>query len=184
MKQVYADLAYLQEPHSAGLCSLQVTPREWLASDPVIDFESGRVMQTIPLQAGKFWLGMQLTQGSYYYLETPKNDKAGDSYVVTAGGLLNTFNYQFQQVLETMKQSELVAVLTDRNKRKKIIGDTAGGLKMVVTHSHKNNPGEEKLSIDFTYQCEGLPPYYNPDNTPDGIGNFLINANGDFLLIG
>lgn len=184
MKQVYGDIAYLQEQHSAGLISLQVTPREWLAQDPVIDYDTGKVLQAIQLAAGKFWLSMQLVPAGYTFEETPKTAKGGDYYEISAGGLLNTFNYEFQQVLETIKRSELVCVITDRNKRRKLIGDTQTGMRLSVSHTHKNNPGEEKIMLDLNYQCEDLPPYYNPDNTPDGIGNFLINSNGNFLLIG
>lgn len=183
MKQVYADLEYKQQLHIAGLCSMQITPREWLAADPVIDFETGRVLQAITLKDDKFWLSLQLTQGSYNYQESPKSSKSGDYYEVSAGGLLNTCNYAVQQILESLRRSELVVTLTDRNQRRKIIGDTNGAMKLAITHTHKNNPGEERLTLDLAYQCDDAPPYYNPDNTPDVVGNFLINVNGDFLLV-
>lgn len=184
MKQVYANLSYLKQMHSAGLCGIQITPREWLVQDPVIDFESGRVLQAPALKSDKYWLYLQLTPPSYNYEENPKASKSGDYYEVSASGLLNSFNYQFQQILGTLRMHELVTVLTDRNQRRKIIGNSENAMKLAVTHTHNNKPGEEKLSLDFACQCEALPPYYNPDNTPDTIGNFLINSNGDFLLIG
>ena len=183
MKQVYADLAYQQQLHIAGLCSMQIAPRQWLASDPVIDFETGRVLNAIELQSDKFWLSLQLTQGSYNYSAVPKTSKSGDYYEVSAGGLLNTSNYQVQQILESIRRSELVVTTNDRNQRRKIIGDSKSAMKLTITHTIKNNPGEEKVLLDLFYQTDDAPPYYNPDNTPDAVGNFLINANGDFLLV-
>lgn len=184
MKQVYSDLKYQQDIHTAGIWKMQITPREWLASDPVIDFETGIVLQAVALKANKFWLAVELTPRSYDYQETPKNVKSGDYYEISATGLLNTFNSALQQVLETIRYSELVAVITDRNKRRKLIGNTTAGMKLSITHNHKNAPaGLETLQLSLSAQLEDLPPYYNPDNTPDILGNFLIDSNGNYLLV-
>lgn len=184
MKAIYSDLKYLQQLHSAGLVSMQITPREWLAADPVIDFETGRVLETIQLKPNRFWLSVQFTPASFSFAENPKDTKSGDYYEVSTGGLLNTFNYALQQVLETIRYSELVVTVKDKNKRRKIIGDTQAAMELKVTHTHQSEPGIEKVQLDLTYSAEGLPPYYNPDNTPDALGNFLVNSTGDFLLVG
>lgn len=162
---------------------MQVAPREWLNTDPVIDFETGRVMQALELKSGKYWLSLQLTQGSYYFSAVPKTSKSGDYYEVSAGGLLNSCNYAIQQILETVRRSELIVTTDDKNLRRKIIGDTQTAMKLAITHTIDNKTREEKLSLDLAFECKGLPPYYNPDNTPDAVGNFLVDYNGNFLLI-
>ncbi|HVZ97978.1 MAG TPA: hypothetical protein VG847_13945 [Chitinophagaceae bacterium] len=184
MKQVYGDLIFQESIHSAGLWKVDITPREWLYADPVIDFATGTVLNAVTLKANKFWLRMQLTPASYDYSETPKNVKSGDYYEIALSGLLNTFNPPLQQIIETIRFSDIVAIVFDRNQRRKLFGNTNNGLKLTVTHSHKNTPaGVEQLAISLTGQSEILPPYYNPDDTPDIEGNFLIDADGNYLLI-
>lgn len=185
MKSVYSDLIYQKDIHSAGIWKMQITPREWLSADPVIDFETGVVLNAVTLLPNKFWLQLQLTPRSYDYQEIPKTTKSGDYYEVSAVGLLNTFNSQLQQVLETIRYSEVVAVVYDRNKRRKLAGTSSAGMKLSVTHFHKNAPvAVQQLQISLASQSEYLPPFYNPDNTPDILGNFLIDANGNYLLVG
>jgi hypothetical protein len=184
MKQVYSDIKYQKQIHSAGLWYLQITPREWLAKDPVVDFETGRVLEALQVINDKFFLSLELTPPSYDYKSIPKATKSGNIYNISLSGLLNTFNYSLQQVLESIKYSELVVVLTDRNKRRKVIGDTQSGMELSITHTHKNAPrGEEQIQLDFTYTSNNQPPYYNPDNTPETTGNFLIDSNGNYLLV-
>lgn len=184
MKQVYSDLKYLQTIHAAGICKMQITPREWLASDPVVDFETGEVLQAVSLKANKFWLAVELTPPSYDYNETLKNAKSGDYYEISASGLLNTFNSALQQVFETIRYSELVAIIYDRNKRRKLVGNSGAGMRLALVHTHTNTPaGVESLAVTLAAEFEDLPPFYNPDNTPDILGNFLIDANGNYLLV-
>jgi hypothetical protein len=50
-------------------------------------------------------------------------------------------------------------------------------------YSLKNNPGEEKITINMIMESEDPAPYYNPDNEPEIIYNFLENLDGNFLLV-
>lgn len=183
MKQTYGDINYLQQQHVAGLCNMQVTPREWLQSDPIIDFATGKVLITPTLKAGRFWLQMQMVPQSYNYDVQTKDSKAGTYKEIKAGGTLNVFNYRLQQILETIEKSDLVTVIDDRKGRKRIIGNTTSAMKLSYEISHKNNPGMEKISLQLTYTSEIVPPYYNPDAVPDLDQNFLIDSDGNFLLV-
>lgn len=185
MKSVYSDIKNISGEHIAGIVDIMITPREWLAADPVIDFETGKVLQALSLKTNKFFLLLQLANASYSYEEKPKASKSGDYYEISASADLNTFNYSIQQALETLRYSECIAVIRDRNKRRKLIGMGYSAMKLSVTHSHKNAPSsEEKVTLDLVYESEGLPPFYNPDNTPDILGNYLIDSNGNYLLVG
>lgn len=183
MKQVYGSIKPVSGLHVAGIINLEVVPREWLAADPEIDFITGKVLNILSLVPGKFMLGLQLVHWSYLFDEIPKESKSGDYYQVSLSGSLNTFNYQVQQYLSTLKQSELVAIVTDRNKKKKVIGDTASGMKLSVGHTQKNDPHKEEVQIELYYECEDFPPYYNIDNSPDILGNYLIDSDGNYLLV-
>lgn len=185
MKPLYSDLSYRTGLHKAGIKHLQITPREWLAEDPAIDFATGQVLNTPTLKEGKFWLLLQLTRKSYEFNEVPEGSKSGDFYKITVGGLLNTSNAAIQQVLETIRYSELVMIVNSKyDSKRKIIGNTQMGLRMRITHTEKNAPdSEEKVQLDFIAETEGLSPYYNPDNASLEYGNFLINNDGDYLLV-
>lgn len=185
MKSVYSDLKNITGGHSAGIVDVMITPREWLATEPVVDFETGKILQALSLKTNKFFLLLQLAPYSYNYEAKPKASKSGDYYEVNASGDLNTFNYSLRQVVETLRYSECVAIVRDRNKRRILIGNGEDAMKISIFHSIKNgNSAEEKTTIDFSFECDEAPPFYNPDNTPDILGNYLIDSDGNYLLVG
>jgi hypothetical protein len=183
MKSIYADIAPATGPHNGSICSVYVIPREWLAADPVIDFETGRVLIAAELKENKFWIRMDLLQQTYDFEETPKSNKSGDYKESALSGELNLYNYMIRQQLETLRRSQPVVLLTDMNKRRRLIGDTETGMIFSYNYSLKNNPGEEKITINMIMESEDPAPYYNPDNEPEIIYNFLENLDGNFLLV-
>jgi hypothetical protein len=184
MKPAYSDLIYQKVIHSAGLWKMVIIPREWILDDLLIDFETGRVMDIPAIDGTKFWLQLECTDLSYEYAENPKKTKSGDYYEVNISGSLNTFDFGLQRVLETVRMSELVVIMTDRNKRRKIIGSRENGMALKITHVVKNaSHSQEELQLDLTGMFEELPPFYNPDNAPETGGNFLIDSDGNYLFV-
>lgn len=183
MKSIYADIAPIDGSHNGGICSVYVIPREWLAADPVIDFETGRVLTAAQLKDNMFWIRMDMLQPTYLFKETPKSNKSGDYTESTLTGDLNWYNYLVRQQLETLRRSQPVILLTDMNQRRRLIGDTETGMIFSYAYSLNNNPGEEKVSLNMIMETEDPAPFYNPDNEPEIIYNFLENLDGNFLLV-
>lgn len=183
MKPEYSDIQYNKGPYAAGICSVMITPREWLQNDPVIDFATGRVLIVPTLKSNKFWMQLGFTPKSYFYDEPGKSAKSGPYYEIIVSGLLNDYNYSLQQVLQTLLYHEFVVVLRDRNHRRKIVGNTSAGMKLAKNYTQKNSPSGQITEIILTMESEDPAPFYNPDNTPEILGNFLIDANGNYLLV-
>lgn len=183
MKTVYSDIKPAEGQHVAGICSLYVVPREWLAEDPLIDFESGRVLNAVALKDNKFWIRLDLIQPTYNFEELPKSNKSGDYKESSLTGELNFYNYFLLQQLETLRRSQPVVLLTDMNKRRRLIGDTQAGMILNYSHTIKNDPPEEKVTINMIMESEDPAPYYNPDNEPEINYNLLEDMDGNFLLV-
>ncbi len=195
MKPVYTDLALRAGAHTGGLCSVKIAPKEWLAADPVIDFNTGTIVQEIQLISGKSFLNFSFTEESYDYSEKQKVSKAGLFYEITLSGLLNHINAAMQQTIETLRYHELVAIVTDRKKRKKFVGSMDAGLHFQLNSKHTNAQGGiQSGAIDLVMESEFLPPFYTYDSAPSTMtGNYLlvydpdayllINNSGDYLLV-
>jgi hypothetical protein len=58
-------------------------------ADANIDEYTGEATVLPLLDAGKYWLNLQLVPASFSFDEKPKNGKPGNWYSITAGGNLN-----------------------------------------------------------------------------------------------
>ncbi len=184
MKLVYSDIAPAHGPHIAGICSVFVAPRQWLASNPLIDFETGKVLASVELQDNKFWIKIDLLPQTYLFDENHKDSKSGDFKETTLSGTLNFYNYNLQQQLETLRRCQLVVLLTDMNKRRRLIGGMETGMLFKYSHKVNNKNGrEEDVQVDMIMDSEDPAPFYNPDDEPEIIYNLLQNIDGNFLLI-
>lgn len=161
MKPVYTNLSNTTGAHIAGICTLQVAPREWLNADPIIDFNTGKVLAAVTLKTGKAWLTLDLLQDSYDYNEKPKSSKSGMFYEISLSGTLNNFPAEVQQVLESIRYNEVVAIVKDRNKRTKLVGNTAFAMLLTYTNKNTNNQGgTQSITIDMVMESEAPAPFY------------------------
>lgn len=184
MKLIYGDIKPISGLHIAGICSVYVAPREWLAADPLADFDSGRILSAVQLKDNKFWIKIDLLQPTYDFEETPKTSKSGDYIETNLTGTLNYYNYELRQMLETLRRHDLVTMIQDQNKRRRFIGDTSTG--MILSYSYKLKNGkdrEESIQINLNAQTEDPAPFYNPDNEPEFNYNLLQDIDGNFLLV-
>src|SRR5881392_728476 len=113
MKQVYGNIAFTTGAQVAGICEIKIAPREWLASDPVIDFATGKILTDLALTDDKEFLILTLTQDSYEYNEKPKNNRGGSYYEVSCNGTINDLDSTTQQMLESLRYHEFVAIIKD-----------------------------------------------------------------------
>lgn len=183
MKLVYADFQPAPGVHVAGICSVYIAPRQWLAANPAIDFTTGKVLNAVALLSNKFWIRMDLIEDSYLFDEDPKDSKSGDYKETTLTGTLNYYGYDLQQILETLRRSQLVVLLTDMNKRRRLAGDADNAMRFTYKHTQKNDPRQDIITINMIMQTEDPAPFYNPDNEPEIIYNLLENIDGNFLLV-
>ena len=161
MKQSYTSLKPATGLQVSGICLLQVAPREWLATDPVIDFTTGRVTTPLSFIAGKSLLTLELTADSYDYTEKPKSSRGGTFYDIGCVGTLNELTPESQQVLESLRHHELVLITKDRKKRLRLIGTKAAGCVLQVTYRQASTSGGvEVATIDLSMECEERPPFY------------------------
>jgi hypothetical protein len=183
MKNIYSNLEAIGGEHKAGICKILAAPKHWLKDDPITDFATGRVMLPVELQPGKYWIEIDLIPETYIYNESSKESAAGDFFAISLTGTLNFFNYQLQQQLETLRRCELVLQLTDKNKRRKLTGNTQFAMQLRYSHLHKNEPAEQSIAISLQMEAETPAPFYNPDFTPEITYNLLQDLGGEFLAV-
>lgn len=157
MKQAYTSLTPATGAHVAGIVSIALAPREWLAAEPVVDFNTGKILVPLSFVAGKSLLPFQLVPDGYDYTEKPKSNKSGSFYEVSCTGTLNALTPEGQQVLESLRYHELVAVVKDRKKRNKLIGTKTAGAVLQVGYRQNST---EALTLELSIEVEERPPFY------------------------
>jgi hypothetical protein len=155
MKPVYANLTLQKGSTNHGIVSVRAVPKEWLANEPSVDFATGKIIKPVLLAPGKNWIGLQFTESSYKYDEKPKSNKSGSYYEITLSGSLNNYDSQLQQVMETLRYHELVAVVMDRNKRMKLAGSTTSGFVFSPTNNMY------AAVVDLIMESEAPAPFYS-----------------------
>lgn len=161
MKPAYANLSLATGVRHAGICTIKIVPREWIVADPVVDFNTGKVLTALQLLNGHTWLTLEFAPTTYEYEEKPKSNKSGSYYEVTLSGIINKYTWDVHQVVETLRYHECVAQITDRYKKTKLVGDKESGLIVTVGNNVKNTQGgQQQVQIQLAMECEGLPPYY------------------------
>ena len=160
MKQVYENILLHEGSHIAGICKLQIAPREWLSSNIIIDFNTGKIKTAINFITGRNWLDIELTLPSFEFDEKPKSNKSGQYIELAVAGTINNFTASVQQVIETLRYSEFVVLLTDANNNMRLIGDAESGMVLSPDHSVKNAVNEERLQLSFIMESETTAPIY------------------------
>lgn len=172
IKPAYNSLPYKTGPHTGGIVRMHVAPKEWLTSDIIVDFETNQVVNNITLAAGRSWLSLGFTAPSFEYDQEPKTDKRGDYYEVHAAGTLNNYDHALQQTLETLRYHQLIGIITDREKRQRLVGNAEKGFKNFNRHAIKNSPGETSVALKFLIELADAPPFIslgNYINLPGGV---------------
>lgn len=185
MKLSYANIATNTGPHIAGICSVLVKPRQWFSSDPVVQYETGRIIEDAA--SDKNWIAISFIEDTLTFEETPKESKSGDYFETLITVTLNYFSFDLLQILETLRRCELVVLITDKNHRRRFIGTRYNGCQFRYGHETRNKTGgEQKVDITFTYESESPAPFYNVDATPEIFPNNPIDINlitPNYLLV-
>ncbi len=165
MKPSYAPIALQPGTHQAGIVSIQVAPKEWLDNNLVQDFATKNVAM-LPLKAGKTLINLDFTHPSYEYNEKPKTSKNGAFTEVTLSGLLNYTSPEAAASLETLKYHELIAVVTDSRRQRRIVGDKDFGLTLSFFSKNGNTANASHATeVIMTIEVEEVPPFYGWDIT-------------------
>ena len=163
MKPVYKSLPLQTGILNTGIYTVHVAPREWLAYNIAIDFSTGKVTREATLLPGKNWLLLEFAPQSYDFDEKEKTNKSGSYYDISIVGDLNKYDAAVHQVLETIRYHELVAIVTNRNRLKQIVGNMEAGLRRTFNSKKLNNSyGHEDLHIELRMEAEDPSPFYDP----------------------
>lgn len=162
MKPVYNNIKPTTGVHLAGLIKILIAPKEWLDAPIVVDFNTNKVLTPATITGiGRSWLTLDLTADSYQFVEKPKNSKAGEFFDCSLNGLVNYIDAPLLQQLETIRFNEVVAIITDKNKRLRIVGDTVKGMNFSFGLKNDNaNAGVQEVSIDLLLQLATPAPFY------------------------
>ena len=162
MNTAYANINLKTGAHVAGICKIQIAPREWLAADVVIDFATGKVLEAVIFADSHTWLTLQLVPDSYLFSEKPKINKVGSYYDVVLSGLINYIDATLLQQLETMRYNELLALVTDINGQLRIVGNANIGLIAEIGNAQENKQdGTSEVSIELSMQSSYASPFYD-----------------------
>lgn len=161
MKPVYSNVILAEGAHVAGICKLQLAPREWLEENIELDFDTGKITDAVNFIDDRDWLEIELTQESYEFDEKPKSNKSGSFYEISVAGILNKYTADAQQVLETYRYHEFIVLLTDKNNVQRLVGNEEKGMLLQHDHSNKSGAGEERLDVSLLMESEATAPVYD-----------------------
>lgn len=161
MKLIYGDITLQPGANKGGIASILFTPKENLVVDPVIDFNTGVVSTPVVLSAGMGWYEIIFTPYSYSFEENPKSNREGSFYELAIKGTVNNLTASTQQVLATLRYSELIVQCIDREKNIKIAGNTVRGMLLQFGTVNTNTPaGSKSMPVTLTFQSEDPAPFY------------------------
>lgn len=161
MNTYYSDINLKTGPHIAGICYLQIAPREWLTQNPIIDFASGKILNPVVFSNSHNWLKLQLVQDSYSFSEKPKNNKAGSYFEISISGLINYIDASLLLQLETYRYNELIALVKDNNGQLRLVGNANIGLIADIGNFQENKQdGSCEISIEMKMQNSSASPFY------------------------
>lgn len=163
MKAAYSNIRPARGVHEGGIIEVTIVPKEWISDIPVYDFKTGKVIEPLSLLPGKYFIVLTLTPESYEYDEKEKINKSGSYYEVSMSGTTNYLDASLQQVLESLRYHELVAIVTDKKRRKKLVGDKYAGMTLQISHKQTSaQGGTQSVNINLIMESEDLPPFYEP----------------------
>ncbi len=162
MKTSYANIKATQGLYAAGICQVKIVPREWLTDPWVADFATGIVVNEILLEEDREFITLELVPDSYEFEEKPKSNRGGSYFEVAIQGTLNNITPALLASLETVRYHEMVAILKDKQRRYKVVGNKDAGL--VFRFGNKEDAskqgGIQMVSIDMTMDSDNLSPFY------------------------
>ncbi len=162
MKTSYANINVTQGLYAAGICQVKIVPREWLTEAWVADFSTGKVISEILLQEDREFITLNLVPDSYEFEEKPKSNRGGSYFEVSVQGTLNEITPELLATLETIRYHEMVAILKDKKRRYKVVGNKDAGL--VFRFGNKEDAtkqgGLQICAIDMNMDSDNLSPFY------------------------
>jgi hypothetical protein len=159
MKQVYDHIEAAEGAVAAGIISIKVAPREWIASI-VTDTVTG-IVTAVNFISGKNWIIIEFTPASYDFDEKQKENKSGTYYDTKLSGILNTFSADVQLVLETLRYHEVIAAVKDRNRKTKLAGNTTTALRFSYSDKTENKgSGDQTVEVEMNAELEELSPFF------------------------
>lgn len=161
MINTYTDIKFNTGFYSAGFFKVWIAPREWLVDPIVRDILTGIVTTEIELPVGMEFLELQFTPETYVFTEKPKVSKQGPSFEVSIQGTDNCITPEKLIVLETFRNHEMVAIIQDRNKKVKVVGDKNNGLIFSFSNKESSDKGGNQIvEVDLIMFSEQAAPFY------------------------
>lgn len=162
MKPTYSNIKFTEGLYTAGHYLIQIVPREWLLDAIIPDFNTGKVIDEILLQDGRAWLNLECVPDTYEFDEKPKSNRGGSYFEVTVQGTINNITPELLAALETMRHHEIVAVLKDKQRQLKVVGNIDTG--MVFRFANKEDSskqgGMQVCAIDMVMDSDTATPFY------------------------
>ena len=161
MKNAYSKIKNVTGTVNAGLCKVLIAPREWLQYPIERDFNNGNVVIPIVLDSGREFYEIEFLPETYEFEEKTKTGKAGSYFDTSVQGIVNNITPELLQVLETLRYHEVVAILKDRQRRLKVVGNKDKALTFRVSNKEiSNNGGNQVVAIEMFMESEQLAPFY------------------------
>ena len=155
MNNTYSSIELSTGFYIAGLYKVIIAPREWLTETIDRDFNTGKVIKPVTL------LALQFTPDTYEFSEKPKSGKQGPYFEVSIQGTANNISPKILQTLETYRYHEMIAILYDKKKRLKVVGNKENGLVFTFTNKESTTQGGLQLcEIDLNMLSEQAAPFY------------------------
>jgi len=158
----YANIKATSGLYAAGICQIKMVPREWLTEAWTVDFLTGKVISEILLEDDREFITLDLVPDSYEFEEKPKSNRGGSYFEVMVQGTLNNITPELLATLETVRYHEMVAILKDKQRRYKVVGNKEAGL--IFRYSNKEDStkqgGLQVCAIDMAMDSDKLNPFY------------------------
>jgi hypothetical protein len=148
--------------NAGGLCSLVFVPKQWVATDAVINETTNTMQTAATLTGGADWLNATFLQDTLRYTEGQEFTEEGHKFTHVITGVINGDSPDNNTLLNALPFGEYVVIYTSRNGNRRYFGNKNKGMRFSANFSTDAEfAGKESFTITFSLETQERSVQYS-----------------------
>jgi hypothetical protein len=161
---------------SPGVCSIKYFKWEDVLTWPTVDPQTGIIISTIVMKAGKYIYLCESVNPSRTFSENQKDSNAGTHFDILVKGTLSGSTAAHPLIIGTMKHHQWGLIVEDKNGVTRLIGSADAGADFVSDYSSGQGTDSRKTELSWQWQHSQPAPIYTAETFTIIIGGLIITA--------
>lgn len=155
MKYAPGNILNASGHNAGGLCSLVFVPKQWIATDAIIDETDNTMKSAAGLTGGAAWLNATFLQDTLRYNQVQEFTEEGHKFKHVITGVINGDSPENNTLLNALPFGEYVVIYTSRNGNRRYFGTKDKGMMLNSTfNTDAEFSGKEAYTITFSLETQ------------------------------